>query len=89
MLDRNLSPSALKSEVAKITSKPVKYIYDTVSLEDTQKQGDAILTSDGHFMVTINPTIDKGNRRFAVVRAFRKVDNNEEALSLLYDKLTE
>ncbi len=89
VLDRNLSPSALKSEVEKITKKPIKYVYDTISLEDTQKQGDAILALGGYFMLVMPPSVDTTDRHFAVVQAFRKLDFNVEALSALYGKLTE
>ncbi len=73
----------------KITSKPIKYVSDTISLEDTQKQGDAILTSGGYLTLVLPPSVDTSDKHFVAVLAFRKLDENVEALSALYGKLTE
>jgi len=88
VLDRNLSPANLKSEVEKITNKPVKYVYDAVSLEETQKQGDAVLASGGHLMLVLSPSISTSDKHFTAVLALRVLEHNVKPLSALYDKLT-
>jgi len=88
VLDRNLSPSAFKSEVDKITKEPIKYVYDAVSLEATQKQGDAVLASGGHLILVLPPSISASDKHFTNVLALRQLEHNIKPLSALYDKLT-
>ncbi len=72
----------------KITKKPVKYVYDAVSLESTQKQGDAVLASGGHLMLVLSPSISTSDKHFTAVLALRQLEHNVGPLSALYDKLT-
>lgn len=89
ILDRNLSPLALKAEIEKITNEPVQYVYDAVSLEETQQQGDAVLASGGNLMVVLPPSLSTSDKHVAFVLAKRQSDYNLGPLSVLYDKLTE
>ncbi|KAI0080913.1 GroES-like protein [Panus rudis PR-1116 ss-1] len=81
-IDRRLSSSEVVAEVKKITSEPVKYVYDAISTPETQKTAVDILSSGGTLLLVlpkaVNIPADKkaiatfasvhipGNRRFGV-----------------------
>ncbi|KIJ59659.1 hypothetical protein HYDPIDRAFT_183963 [Hydnomerulius pinastri MD-312] len=51
VLDRKLSASQLKEEVANITSTPVMYAFDSISLDDTRQAAYDILAPGGKLTV--------------------------------------
>ncbi|EIN10100.1 GroES-like protein [Punctularia strigosozonata HHB-11173 SS5] len=53
VLSRDLPADAISTEISKITSQPIKYVYDTVSLADTQKTGWSLLASGGTLIITL------------------------------------
>jgi threonine dehydrogenase-like Zn-dependent dehydrogenase len=55
-LSRSLSPEAIIVEVKKITSEPVKVVYDAVSLADTQKTAWSLLAPGGQLIIVLFPT---------------------------------
>ncbi|KAF8972282.1 chaperonin 10-like protein [Flammula alnicola] len=57
VLDRNLASSELATEIANITSAPIKVVYDSISLESTQKTGLDILAPGGQLAVVLPPTV--------------------------------
>ncbi|EGO00292.1 hypothetical protein SERLA73DRAFT_89213 [Serpula lacrymans var. lacrymans S7.3] len=57
VLDRGLSPSALSAEVLNVTSTPIKLVYDSVSLADTQQIGYDILAPGGHLIILLQDSI--------------------------------
>lgn len=59
VLDRNLSASALSAEVKKITSKPIKYIYDAISVKKTQNAAYDILAPGGKIVLVLPEAIEK------------------------------
>ncbi|KAF5359478.1 hypothetical protein D9756_003554 [Leucocoprinus leucothites] len=90
VLDRNLSTDELKSQIATITNnKPIKYVYDTISLSDTQQTGSDILAPGGYLMLVLAPTVTPADKTIARVVAFRKMEQNVELAKGLYTKLTE
>ncbi|KAG6826976.1 hypothetical protein H0H93_015955, partial [Arthromyces matolae] len=50
---RHLSISALTAEVHKITSKPIDFIYDAVSLPETQETGYSLLAEGGNLVLVL------------------------------------
>ncbi|KAI0072335.1 GroES-like protein [Panus rudis PR-1116 ss-1] len=58
-VDRSLSSSAIVEEVKKIASKPVKIVYDSISLKDTQNTGYDVLASGGILVTVLSPQVDK------------------------------
>ena len=59
VLDRKLSASALAAEVKKITSKPIKYIYEAISIKETQNAAYDILAPGGKIVIVTQDLIDK------------------------------
>ncbi|KZT67307.1 GroES-like protein [Daedalea quercina L-15889] len=57
VLDRNLSDDALKAEVKKITSDPIKVIYDTVASSETQNVAYDLLAPGGTLALVLPPEI--------------------------------
>ncbi|KAF8173081.1 chaperonin 10-like protein, partial [Pholiota molesta] len=57
VLDRNLSTPDLASEIAKITSAPIKIVFDAVSSESTQRTGIDILVPGGQLITVLTPTV--------------------------------
>ncbi|EIN12456.1 GroES-like protein [Punctularia strigosozonata HHB-11173 SS5] len=55
VLSRTISADALLTEVAKITSQPVKVVYDAVSLADTQKAAWSLLAPGGQLLLVLPP----------------------------------
>lgn len=52
-MDRRLSPSEIVAEVKKITSEPVKLIYDAISLGPTQEAAIEILAPNGFLLLVL------------------------------------
>jgi NADPH:quinone reductase-like Zn-dependent oxidoreductase len=85
ILDRNLTAALLKDEIKKITDKPIKFVYDSVSTESTQQVALDILTPGGLALLvgsaTVKPIDDK---QIAQVFAGLMVPHNVELLRTLY-----
>lgn len=61
VLDRNLSAARLIEELAKITTKPIRYVYDVITSESTQQLAVDILAEGGRLalptpFVTVSST---------------------------------
>ncbi|KAG6901425.1 hypothetical protein C0995_012136 [Termitomyces sp. Mi166 len=57
VLDRNLPTAELDAEVCKITTKPIEFVYDAVSLPDTQATGYSILANGGTLVLVLPSAI--------------------------------
>lgn len=79
VFDRNLPADALKTQVHSVSSGAlIKYVYDCVSIESTQKAGLALLDEGGAIAVVAPPVLVKsgeGKRVFQVIGWLRKEDN--------------
>ncbi|KAH7903809.1 chaperonin 10-like protein [Hygrophoropsis aurantiaca] len=79
VLDRNLSFSSISGEIAKITSTPIKLVYDSVSLADTQQGGYDILAPGGHIVLVLGSSIKTqegdGKKIVGVFGSFHAPDN--------------
>lgn len=89
VLDRNLSLADLKSEIEKITSQPIKHVYDTVSSSETQHAANEILAPGGHLMLVLSPVITSADKHVTAVLAIRQLEHNVKLLTGFYTKLTE
>jgi len=84
VLSRELSTNELKQEISKHTSKPIKLIYDAISLESTQRSAVDILAPNGALVTTLPNVIgelDQGKTSIWV----RGVLQLEENVALLED----
>ena len=54
VLDRNLAPEAILAEISKITSgTPIEYVYDSISLADTQPVAYQALAPGGSLLLVL------------------------------------
>ncbi|KAI0080914.1 GroES-like protein [Panus rudis PR-1116 ss-1] len=88
-IDRHLSPSEIVAEVKKITSEPVKYIYDAVSLPDTQKAAVDILAPGGTLLLVLAKAVDvpAGTKVISTFGTVQAPQNREFGVEL-YKNLT-
>ncbi|KAG2149024.1 chaperonin 10-like protein [Suillus bovinus] len=68
VFDRHLSATALKAEVDKFTGGHLKYVYDAISLPQTQQIGWSLLSPKGRLVLTLPPSVkeDEGKGRTAI-----------------------
>ncbi|KAF8961933.1 chaperonin 10-like protein [Flammula alnicola] len=85
VLDRNLSSSALATEISKITNTPIKFVYDTISADSTQQIGLDILTPGGQLVVDLPPTAKSVQDKTIIqVVGMLRLPHNIELLETLY-----
>jgi len=78
VLSRDLSTDELKQEILKHTSKPIKFIYDAISLESTQHTAVDLLASNGTLVTTLADAIgefDQGKTSVRVQGILRLEEN--------------
>ncbi|EGO00285.1 hypothetical protein SERLA73DRAFT_180787 [Serpula lacrymans var. lacrymans S7.3] len=74
VLDRGLSPSALSAEILKITSTPIKLVYDSVTAADAQQAGYDILAPGGHLILALEQSVKvKDGDNKTVFRVFGNI----------------
>ena len=86
VIDRNISPSALASEVANITQNaPLKYAADAISLADTQQAAYDLLAPGGQ-LATFLPVAVKTTEEKQIFSAIGlvKYPSNVELLNTLF-----
>ncbi|KAF8970576.1 hypothetical protein BDZ97DRAFT_1789880, partial [Flammula alnicola] len=85
VLDRNLSSSALATEISKITSTSIKFVYDSISADSTQKIGLDILAPGGQLVVDSHPTAKPVQDKTIIRVASRlRLPQNIELLETFY-----
>ncbi|TBU41503.1 GroES-like protein [Dichomitus squalens] len=96
VLDRSLPASTLAAEVAKIAGgKPVEFVYDAISLADTQALGYEVLAPGGVLVVTNPVAIPEEKKKVGdnkkIVNVFGVVHTpeNREFGAEQYSRLTE
>ncbi|KAG8218887.1 chaperonin 10-like protein [Butyriboletus roseoflavus] len=69
VLDRKLSTAILREQVAKITNTPITYIFDAVSLQETQQSAFSLLAPGGTLVVVTQPQVngEEGNKKVLMV----------------------
>ncbi|TFY66360.1 hypothetical protein EVG20_g4720 [Dentipellis fragilis] len=94
VIDYHVTPySALPAAVTEITPKPIRFVYDAISLEESQKASWEILSSGGTVTVTLYPKIGKEGeavegKRVAYVHANVNEEFNHNIGNALYANLT-
>ncbi|KAI0366167.1 GroES-like protein [Pilatotrama ljubarskyi] len=94
VIDRSLSPAAIKLELPKLTQgKPLEFVYDAVSLPDTQALAYDVLAPGGHLLLVLPENIPqkKEGDNKTVITVFGSVHTpeNREVGVQLYSRLTE
>ncbi|KAJ3504499.1 hypothetical protein NLJ89_g7905 [Agrocybe chaxingu] len=86
ILDRNLTLEALKAQVDKITAgKPIKIVYDAISLEVTQKAGLSLVTPGGKLILVLSSLVEpEGNKTVVPIVAGLRAASNIQILETLY-----
>ncbi|KAF8972283.1 chaperonin 10-like protein [Flammula alnicola] len=85
VLDRNLSSSALATEISKITSTSIKFVYDSISANGTQQIGLDILAPGGQLDVVLQPTVKPVQDKTIIqVVGMLRLPHNIELLEALY-----
>ncbi|KAH9919389.1 chaperonin 10-like protein [Fomitopsis serialis] len=90
VLDRNLPDAALIAEVRKITSAPIKVVFDAVAESQTQNVGYAILASGGTLVIVLPSAVENktDDKRIAQTHGNTNVPKNRELGASLYSKVT-
>ncbi|KAI0655761.1 GroES-like protein [Cubamyces menziesii] len=96
VLDRSLAPPETKRELAKLTEgKPIEFVYDAISLEDTEALAYDVLASGGVLVLVLPDVIPaelkKEGDNKTVVQAYGNVHppQNRQVGVDLYARLTE
>ncbi|KAG2036274.1 chaperonin 10-like protein [Suillus americanus] len=78
VLSRHLSANELKTHVNKHASGPIKYVYDPISLPETQQIGWSLLDQKGRLVLTLPASVEEkeGKERVAI-RTFGSPHANE------------
>lgn len=90
IIDRSVLLSSLASEVAKITSKPILYAYDSISHKDTQEAAYSALAPGGTLVLVLAADIAKTSADKTIINVFGSghPENNRPVAASLYSKLT-
>ncbi|CAA7267185.1 unnamed protein product [Cyclocybe aegerita] len=86
VFNRNLPFNALKARVEAATSgKPIKIVYDAISIEATQEAGISLLTPGGQLILVLFPKVKAQDKKtvFTVASALR-LPSNVKILETLY-----
>ncbi|KAG2361278.1 chaperonin 10-like protein [Suillus spraguei] len=69
--DRNLSGKQLKAAISEITDRPIRLVYDVISLPETQSVAWELLANNGTLVLTLAATVkeDQGKGR-KVIKTF-------------------
>ena len=90
VLDRNLHRGDIKTQIDEITDEaPIKYVYDAISLPDTQATTIKVMDPEGQAILVLSPQVKSIDRHITSVVALRQSEHNTEILKEMYTKLTE
>ncbi|KAF9002308.1 chaperonin 10-like protein [Cyathus striatus] len=91
LIDRFIPLSSLPGEVFRITSIPIKFVYDAISLKDTQQAGYDILAEGGKIDVVTASQItekDGSGKIVYVIRSFVSAPQNVTLIKEMYKVVT-
>ena len=93
VLDRKLSSDRLREEVRKITTEPLRVVFDAISLPDTQLAAYNLLAPGGTLVLVLFPAIPEEHLRpdKRLAKAFGQANYpgvNRIVAAKLYSKLT-
>ncbi|KAI0067236.1 GroES-like protein [Artomyces pyxidatus] len=92
---RSVPYSDLPAAVAKITGGPIPFVYDAISVPESQKAGWEILAPKGSIVFTKQPVVGKpgaeaeDGKYTAWVFGLVHTEENQEVGKSMYDKLTD
>ncbi|KAG1821976.1 chaperonin 10-like protein [Suillus subaureus] len=68
VFSRHFSADELKTRVSACTSDPIKYVFDAISLPDTQQIGWSLLSQKGRLLLTLPVSVEEkeGKERVAI-----------------------
>ncbi|EIW57181.1 GroES-like protein [Trametes versicolor FP-101664 SS1] len=96
VIDRTLPAATIAAEVAKLTGgKPVEFVYDAVSLPDTQPLAYEVLAPGGHLLLVLPDSVpaekkkEGDNKTIVTVFGNVQTPENREVGVALYSRLTE
>lgn len=89
VIDRSVPLSSLTSAVTKITSKPILYAYDSISIKDTQEAAYAALAPGGTLVLTLPAEIEQpsADKTFFQIYGSWWPENNRTVAASLHRKL--
>lgn len=90
VFDRNLGSTELTAEVTKVTTTPIQYVFDAISLPSTQKIGIDILAPGGKLALVLQLAVDVPEDKTVIeILARSRVPSNIHLLEPLYhDKIS-
>ena len=89
ILDRNSSSESLAAEIEKITNLPIRFLFDTISIDNTQKIGLDLLVPGGQMVVVSPPLVKADDKVIFHAIAIVSLPHNAEFCGPLYhDKLS-
>lgn len=92
VVDRNLDHATTTAEITKLAGAPIKFVYDSVALQDTQNIAIDILAPGGYLILTLDSQLpEEKTAGKSLVKVFGNVhpENNRKTGVALYNKLTE
>ncbi|KAI0671358.1 GroES-like protein [Trametes maxima] len=96
IVDRKLPPETIAEEVAKLAEgKPIEFVFDTISLSDTQQLGYDVLAPGGGLLLVLPESIPAerkkagDNKKVVFVFGTAHVPENRQVGVELYRRLTE
>ncbi|KAF9001548.1 chaperonin 10-like protein [Cyathus striatus] len=91
LIDRFIPLSKLPSEVAGITSEPIKLVFDAISVPETQKAGYELLSDGGKIALVLSSEIsaaEASGKSIIAVSAVVTAPQNVEYIKEIYGILT-
>jgi NADPH:quinone reductase-like Zn-dependent oxidoreductase len=90
VFDRNLGSVELSAEISKVTKKPIRYVFDAISLPSTQQIGIDVLASGGKLALVEQLAVDVPKDKTVIeITARSRAPSNIELLEHLYhDKIS-
>ncbi|PFH48317.1 hypothetical protein AMATHDRAFT_150193 [Amanita thiersii Skay4041] len=88
VLDRNLPADALATEISRIAGS-IKYVFDAISLPETQKFGYSLLSSGGRLALVLPDAVENKVAGKDISVVFGTLDNpaNRDVLLILYKNI--
>ncbi|KAF8975900.1 GroES-like protein [Cyathus striatus] len=91
LIDRFIPLSSLNSEVAQITSQPIKFVYDAISLPETQQAGYDLIAEGGKIVLVLHSQIqeaESSSKSIILTSSLPTAPQNVELVKEAYSILT-
>jgi NADPH:quinone reductase-like Zn-dependent oxidoreductase len=88
VIDRNATFQDLLDEITATTSRPIEYIFDSVSVTQTQQMANDLLVPGGHLQLVQSPAVSfSPDKNVGFTKGLRFLPENQVALQALYSHL--